>query len=167
MVSALKSLTSALNKFGHGDRINAPRVLKLIEPAGLSIAVSTGLDERLECVGALFKLLGSDAFRKDEEIGLVIGEALALFAEAYKTSQDDLSSKIDTENWPLDMDEAFGKCLSPPAQVSMKMMKWLERNIAKNLPQLHFYIYRLCILCSEQQNPLPTITKEEHVHRRC
>lgn len=124
MASVLKSLTSALNKFGHGDRINAPRVLKLIEPAGLSIAVSTGLVERSECVGALFRLLGSDAFRKDEEISLVVGEALALFAEAHDVRQDDLSSKPDTENWPLDLDDTFGRSLSPPSQVSMTMMKY-------------------------------------------
>ena len=113
----MKNLTSALNKFGHGDRMNAPRLLKLIEPTGLSISVSNGLSERSECVGALFKLLGSDAFRKDEEIGLVIGEALALFAEAFNTSEADASSKTDIENWPLDMDETFGRSISPPAQV--------------------------------------------------
>lgn len=118
MISVLNSLASALNKFGHGDRINAPRLLKLIEPTGLSIAVSSGLAERSECVGALFKLLGSEAFRKDEEISLVVGEALALFAEAYNTSQGDMSSNANVENWPLDFDETFGRNLSPPAQVS-------------------------------------------------
>ncbi len=126
MASVLKNLTSALNKFGHGDRMNAPRVLKLIEPMGLSIAVSSGLDERLECVAALFKLLGSDSFRKDEEIGLVVGEALALFAEAYSTSQDDLSSETCAENWPLDMDESFGRTLSPPAQVSINLINCIK-----------------------------------------
>ena len=118
MTSVLNSLASALNKFGHGDRINVPRLLKLIEPTGLSIAVSSCLAERLECVGALFKLLGSEAFRKDEEISLVVGEALALFAEAYNASQGDMSSNTNVENWPLDFDDTFGRTLSPPAQVS-------------------------------------------------
>lgn len=121
MTSVLKNLTSALNKFGHGDRMNAPRVLKLIEPTGLSIAVSVGLSERSECVDALFKLLGSDAFRKDEEISLAIGEALALFAEAYTILETDSSSTINTEDWPLDMDEKFGRSLPPPVQVSFVM----------------------------------------------
>ena len=121
MSSALKCLTNALNKFGHGDRINAPRVLKLIEPAGLALSISTGLDERSECVGSLFKLLGSDAFRKDEEIGLVIGEALALFAESYKDSEANLAS--NATNWPLDMDDKYGRSLSPPAQVVYTLLR--------------------------------------------
>lgn len=122
MSSVLQCLTSALNKFGHGDRINAPRVLKLIEPAGLALSITTGLNERSECVGSLFKLLGSDAFRKDEEIGLVLGEALALFAESYKNNEGSFTS--NAENWPLDMDDKFGRNLSPPAQVSTLSMEW-------------------------------------------
>jgi proteasome component ECM29 len=148
MASVLKNATCALNKFGHSDRINAPRVLKLIEPTGLSIAVSTGLSERSECVGALFKLLGSDAFRKDEEIGLVIGEALALFAGACDTTETDSSSKIDTGNWPLGMDEIFGRSVSPPAQVSLTMTEMVETNDEKFKNQpcvLHLSIYKGCL----------------------
>lgn len=123
MVSVLENVKIALNKFGHGDRMNAPRLLKLIEPAGLSIAVSTGITERAECVEALFKLLGSDAFRKDEEIGLFIGEALALFAESYNDIEIDSPSKTGTGHWPQDLDDVFASSLSPPNQVSPRKMK--------------------------------------------
>ena len=165
MSSALKSLTNALNKFGHGDRINAPRVLKLVEPAGLSLAVSTGLGERSDCVEALFKLLGSDAFRKDEEIGLVIGEALALFAEAYSSSEEDLSTSI--ENWPLDMNDTFARSLSPPAQVSVTLNKLLKQNGFDELDSYLCNILRLSTPYFEQRNPLPTTTKDEHVPQLC
>ena len=145
MTSVLKNLTSALKKFGHGDRMNAPRVLKLIEPMGLAIAVSSGLDERLECVAALFKLLGSDSFRKDEEIGLVIGEALALFAEAYNTAQDNISSETSVENWSLDMDEGFGRTLSPPAQVSKNVIDWHQKVCSKDLTPFLAFAGRLYV----------------------
>ena len=123
MVSVLQNVTSALNKFGHGDRMNAPRLLKLIEPSGLAIAVSTGLPKCSECVEALFKLLGSDGFRKDEEIALVIGEALTLFAEASSTNETDAASIIGTEKWPLGMNEEFARSLSPPLQVRLANVK--------------------------------------------
>jgi len=123
MTSVLKNITIALNKFGHGDRMNAPRVLKLIEPTGLSIGISSGLTVRPDCVTALFKLLGSDAFRKDEEIGLAIGEALALFAESYNTAKIESSAIIGTGDWPLDMDETFAKNLSPPSQVVYTLLR--------------------------------------------
>ena len=129
----LKNVACALNKFGHGDRMNAPRVLKLIEPAGLSVAVSVGLSERSDCVDALFKLLGSDAFRKDEEIGLAIGEALALFAEACKTIETDTSTKMDTVDWPLDLDETFARSLSPPGQVRSTMIRSIEEKKKKKI----------------------------------
>ncbi|VEU39441.1 unnamed protein product [Pseudo-nitzschia multistriata] len=117
MASVLKNTTLALNKFGHGDRVNAPRVLKAIEPTGLSIAVSSSTTEQSECVAALFKLLGSDAFRKDEEIGLAIGEALALFAETDK------STAMASGDWPLDLDETYARSLSPSCRVVYTLLR--------------------------------------------
>jgi proteasome component ECM29 len=169
MASLLVSVASALNKFGHGDRMNAPRVLKLIEPTGLSIAVSTGLSERSKCVEALFKLLGSEAFRKDEEIGLVIGEALALFGEAYSTAESDSSSETDTDNWPLDMDETFGRSLSPPAQVRTGTMQQLrttrEGEKKRNLPCLFFKYFHLKVIYTLLRTARST--SNNHKRRGC
>jgi hypothetical protein len=71
------------------------------------------LSEYSLCVDALFKLLGSSAFRKDEEIGLTIGEALATIAQA-----DCALSSTDVKDWPLDMNETFAKNSSPAVQVN-------------------------------------------------
>lgn len=38
---------------------------------------------RIRCVDALFSLIGSMAYRKDAEVALVAGEALANYADAY------------------------------------------------------------------------------------
>eukprot|EP00536_Pseudo-nitzschia_multiseries_P015198 jgi/Psemu1/320813/estExt_fgenesh1_pm.C_8350006 len=123
MESLLTNIAIALNKFGHGDCVNAPRLLKLIDPTGLALGASSGVTERSDCVRALFRLLGSDAFRKDEEIGLTIGEALALYAEVRNANETDSGPVIETENWPLDMDEAFAKSLSPASKVVFTLLR--------------------------------------------
>ena len=117
MASVLNNTAFGLKKFGDGDCVNAPRVLKLIEPTGLCLSVAISLPERSHCVDALFKLLGSEAFRKDEEIGLAIGEALATFSEAYKTLD------FGIQNWPMNMDESFARNSPPPTQVRSKKYK--------------------------------------------
>jgi hypothetical protein len=123
LASVLKNEAAALNRFGDGDRVNAPRVLKLIEPSGLSISIAAGSSERSNCVDALFKLLGSGAFRKDEEIGLAVGEALATFAEA----DCDLSAKVDVGDWPLQMDETFARNSPPAVQVSSIKRSFIKK----------------------------------------
>lgn len=135
MVSVLNSITVALGKFGHGDRMNAPRVLKLIESTG--VALSSGIPERLECVDALFKLLGSEAFRKDEEIGLAIGEALALFAEAYSAT-----GETDTRDWPMDLDATFARSLSPPSQVRSTILVLDDKEAIKIITNMCRLIHR-------------------------
>ena len=72
---------------------------------------------RSECVGALFKVLGSDAFRKDEEISLSVGEALATYASAFASSED--SMQLAVNEWPGDLDEDFAAALDPPPQVCL------------------------------------------------
>ena len=120
----LKSLASAMGLFGNGDRTNAPRVLKIVEPAGLALAVtisSPGAQVvRSACVDALFSLLGSNAFRKEEEIALSVGEALAEFAAAYKTADAAAWAK-EKCRWPSDMDLDFA--LKSPAPVQVRNMK--------------------------------------------
>lgn len=102
--------------------MNAPRVLKLAEPAGLVLAATAASSgsqtatARSECVDALFKLLGSDAFRKDEEIALSVGESLATFAEAYRI-EDAAAWATAGSQLPSDMDLAFALNSPPPVQV--------------------------------------------------
>ncbi|KAL3920061.1 MAG: hypothetical protein SGILL_003448 [Bacillariaceae sp.] len=129
MTVALSKLGLGLTKFGNGDRASAPRVLKLIEPAGHAIAVvitsqrpETSIQTaQSECVDAIFKLLGSDAFRKDEEIALSAGEALATFASAYRS--DNVLIEGSMNEWPDDMDVDFSRALPPPAQILYTLLR--------------------------------------------
>ena len=135
--TALVKLWKALHKYGSGDQTNAPRASKLAHATGVCLAASTSgagtrdsgsesveIDgvvyylgpARLQCVDALFSLLGSTAFRKDEEIALVAGEALAQFADAF--SPRDATWTSEAESWPADLDEEFAKELPPHQQVS-------------------------------------------------
>lgn len=51
-------------------------------------------------------LLGSGAYKKDEEIALHVGEALGRYADCY-------SIKIDLHTWGLGYDEDFAVQLAP------------------------------------------------------
>jgi hypothetical protein len=133
-VSVVRDLTKSLNKFGNGDRVNAPRSSKVVEPTGLVLGVVTPAPEedvvgaRLECTDALFKLLGSDAFRKDEEIALAVGEALAVFSQAQ---MDAAITMNDVLPWPDGMDEDFAKKSSPPVHVLFSLLR-LARTTRNN-----------------------------------
>lgn len=137
MTATLTKLALGLSKFGNGDRTSAPRVLKLIEPAGLAIAAvaaahwnDTSMQSaKSECVDALVKLLGSDAFRKDEEIALSVGEALATYAAAFPTTE--ASAEAAANEWPADMDEDFARTLTPPGQVCLVVS-------SLRMPPFHF-----------------------------
>lgn len=119
----LERIASAVGKFGNGDRVNSPRVTKLVEPAGLALAVAAafpGLQiapARTECVDALINLLGSDAFRKDEEVALSVGEALATLAEVYKIPTDSVEWERLASHSPFDMDPEFASISPAPVQV--------------------------------------------------
>ena len=110
--------------------MNIHRASKLATSAGTCLAASTsgaGSVEsfefegtkhslgsvRLACVDGLFVLLG-DAYRKDPEIALVVGEALAKYAD----SLGDGIWASDAKVWPMDLDEEFAKDLPPHEQVS-------------------------------------------------
>jgi proteasome component ECM29 len=136
--AALIKLWKSIQKYGNGDNANAPRASKLAHAAGICLAASTSgagfdgsgttasvvVDEvvyhlgpaRLLCVEALFSLLGSMAYRKDEEIALVAGEALASYADAFSPKDAVWSSQ--TEQWPDNLNEEFAKELPPHEQVS-------------------------------------------------
>ena len=126
VVVVLKQLSAALNKFGSGDRVNAPRVSKIVEAAGPVIGTAANVNDdaikgaRSECVDSVFKLLGSDSFRKDEEIGLSAGEALSIFASEYISKEPEVDLERMKEEWPSDLDETYAKASPPPVEVSQE-----------------------------------------------
>ncbi|CAB9497586.1 associated protein ECM29 homolog [Seminavis robusta] len=135
--SAIGNLASGLKKFSSIDHVDAPRVAKIVKAAGICLAASTSgagvvsnskngsLDlgpARLTCVEALFSLLGSPAFRADEEIALAVGEALGNYADAIHSGA--VWSSPDRE-WPkdTDYDENFARELPPHGQVLYTLLR--------------------------------------------
>jgi proteasome component ECM29 len=136
--AALVKLATSLRKYGNGDHADATRTTKLAHAAGICLASSTsGAGStgsnlgaaRLDCVEALFSLLGSTAFRKDEEIALITGEALACYADAY--SPKDVIWSSQSSNWPDDLNEDFAKELPPHQQVSISNFHCVTKNYFK------------------------------------
>lgn len=132
-VSILTNLTASLRKYGHGDTLDVMRTMRLANAAGAALAATTsgsGLSidpfslgsasgnlgaSRLGCVEELFNLLGSMAFRKDEEIGIIAGEALAAYADAF--SPADVVWDATEEDWPDKYSEEFAQHLAPHRHV--------------------------------------------------
>jgi len=133
---ALKDLVTSLKKYGNGDNTDPQRASLLAKAAGSMLAATTllpiasvessedvdSLDRisslktlRLQCVDGIFALLGSTAFRKDEEISLVAGEALTIYADAYSPEGAEWSTP-DMEE-PEDFDEDYAKDLPPHKHV--------------------------------------------------
>ena len=136
--AALVKLATSLRKYGNGDHADATRTTKLVHAAGICLASSTsGAGStgsnlgaaRLDCVEALFSLLGSTAFRKDEEIALFTGEALACYADAY--SPKDVVWSSHSSIWPDDLNEDFAKELPPHQQVSLSNFHCVTKNYFK------------------------------------
>lgn len=130
--NALQKVAEALRKYGNGDNVDVPRVFKLAKSAGCCLAATTARSgtasqpssagenlgsARLKCVDALFLMLGSAAYRKDEEVALATGEALAVYCDAF--SPEDVSWETYQHNWPAAMDEEFARALPPHQQVSL------------------------------------------------
>jgi len=111
---------------------------KLAQAAGVCLAATTtgsgsidsnlngngsGLGlSRLECVEALFDILGSLAFRKDEEISIVVGEALADYADAYSPDNVVWSSP-DSAEWPTEYDDSYANQLPPHEHVLYVLLR--------------------------------------------
>jgi hypothetical protein len=117
--TALDSVTAGLKKYGHGDSVSAPLARKHIEAAGMCLAASTTAScesefslgsKRIDCVESLIGLLGSPVYRKDEEISIVVGEALSHFADAY-SPPDSSWSKAGT--WAEEYDASLAHSLPP------------------------------------------------------
>lgn len=138
--SALTNLAAALLKYSGSNSTDAPRTSKLAVATGLCLAASTSgagaksdspsVDlgpARLSCVDALFSLLGSPAFRADEEVALVAGEALALYADTPVGAV--WSSEVS--EWPKDFDEKQSKEL-PPFQHAL--FELIRKTYASNSP---------------------------------
>eukprot|EP00551_Chaetoceros_affinis_P007513 CAMPEP_0203684740 /NCGR_PEP_ID=MMETSP0090-20130426/48190_1 /ASSEMBLY_ACC=CAM_ASM_001088 /TAXON_ID=426623 /ORGANISM="Chaetoceros affinis, Strain CCMP159" /LENGTH=1703 /DNA_ID=CAMNT_0050553919 /DNA_START=614 /DNA_END=5725 /DNA_ORIENTATION=+ len=137
---ALRLLSMALKKFGHGDLTDANRASSLSEAAGVILAATTVRESpddvgkrvgavRLECVEALFALLGSSSYRKDQEIGLIIGESLALYADSYSPMGATWSQP--TQPRPANFESSYANELPPHAQVIYTV---LERENKSNSP---------------------------------
>ena len=124
--SVLKDLTNAIHKFGNGDRVSGPRASKVVEPAGLVCSIVSASTEQedikacSECIDALFRLLGSDAFRKDEEIALSVGESLAVLFQSK--ARPDLFPTYSLP-WPEGMDENFAQNASLPIRVLYTLLR--------------------------------------------
>ena len=123
---ALERVSRALRKYGHGDFVDAPRVSRVVQTASIVLAATTCIADgdgsvenlgpaRIQCSDAIFALLGSDSFRKDEEVALKAGEALALYADAF--SPKDVVWSSESKVWPSSMDEEFASALPPHQEV--------------------------------------------------
>ena len=130
---ALTQLDVALRKYGNGDNADSTRSSVLAHAVGVVLAASTSAagyvstdstdlamnrsvgPARIQCVDALFSLIGSMAFRKDNEVALVAGEALADYADAYSPNTAWSSSATD---WPGLYSDEYANELPPHQQVS-------------------------------------------------
>ena len=161
---ALQDLVTSLKKYGNGDNTDPQRASLLAKAAGSVLAATTLLPDasvkssgdnsddspigslkhlRLQCVDGIFALLGSNSFRKDAEISLVAGEALAAFADAYSPEGSEWS--VPTVDEPEEFDDNYAKELPPHKHVSCVL--WCDFvcaawQLASNLvaPSFHFDI---------------------------
>ena len=137
--SALCDLELALKRFGNGDHTDPIRASSLAQAAGVALAASTsgagstGVanigSARTQCVDALFALTSSEAFRKDADVALAAGEALATYADAY--SPDNAVWSSFTDVWPESYSESL-LCQLPPHQ--QVLYRLLERDILSSNP---------------------------------
>lgn len=129
IAATLHHLTVGIKKFGHGDSASATVVQYLARAAGVCLAASTTASnetsfdlgsKRIECVDALTCLLGSSAFRSDEELGIVVGEALSDFADAFSPPGAVWSKSGD---WIEEFDLSFAHELPPHEHVLYVLTK--------------------------------------------
>ena len=126
---ALRNLSEAIRKYGNGETVDIPRVSKLTRSAAMCLAATTATttadanlgDSRLSCVESLFNLLGSVSFRKDEEVALWAGEALAEYSDAY--SPINVTWSTARNDWPEEDNEEFARVLPPHQQVIYKLLR--------------------------------------------
>lgn len=131
----LSELTEAIAKYGHGDFMDSFRLTKLVRAAGICLAATTigdGLGSaRLLCVNSMFNLLGSSSFRKDEEIALVVGESLALYADALESGTFVWSSS--PEERPTEFSETYASLLPPHEHVIYVLLEKIAKSSSPHL----------------------------------
>jgi proteasome component ECM29 len=115
LAAAMNSMTSALKKYSSIDHADPTRSFALIQAAGLLLAATTsgsGVSNigpaRLQCVEALFGVLGSHVNGKDDELSLIVGEALASYADALGAGEWCSSSDLTWKKGQYDESYAFG-----------------------------------------------------------
>lgn len=124
--SALLKLSAVLTKYLNGDDADPIRAGSIIKAIGTALASSTSAagytsdtsrigPARLECVDVLFTVNGSTAFRKDPEVALLAGEALATYADAYDPKNAVWSTHSET--WPVEFNDEYLHNLPPHKQV--------------------------------------------------
>ena len=133
---SMKDLVTSLKKYGNGDNTDPQRGSLLAKAAGSILAATTLLPDtpaetnsesddnalsslktlRLQSVDGVFALLGSTSFRKDAEISLVAGEALAAYADAY--SPEGAEWTIPDKEEPEEFDDDYATDLPPHKHVS-------------------------------------------------
>ena len=111
----MESMTAAVKKYSSIDHADPTRSNSLIQAAGFMLAATTsgsGLPNlgpaRLQCIEALFGVLGSHVYGKDDELSLTVGEALASCADAIGAGEWSSSSDFEWKEMHYDESYAFG-----------------------------------------------------------
>uniref|UniRef100_A0A7S4MII8 Non-specific serine/threonine protein kinase n=1 Tax=Odontella aurita TaxID=265563 RepID=A0A7S4MII8_9STRA len=132
VTTAMNELRMSMKKYGSGDHTDASRAASLARAAGTVLAASTSgagrslgrsvsgdamsvHEVRMLTVDALFALLGSTAFRKDPEISITVGEAIAVYADAY--SPEGAVWTLPKEPRPSSFDDQYAKLLPPHGHI--------------------------------------------------
>jgi hypothetical protein len=136
--TTLYELADAMTLFGNGESAEALRTSRLARATGTILAATGNASgdvesngnvklnlSRAACVSSLFNLLGSASFRKDE-VGLVIGEALATYADTNNARNH--ASISTSADWPSEYVEDFATRLPPHQQVAYV----LQAKVAKS-----------------------------------
>ena len=156
---ALTFMDKALRKYSNGDHTDETRASSLAHATGIVLAASTSAaghvsnessvnqstgPARIQCVDALFTLIGSNAFRKDPEVALVAGEALADYADAY--GPDGIVWSSSATEWPDTFNEEYANKLPPHQQVSLSRLPFHIAMLSVFL-RLNVSLNRFCMFC--------------------
>ena len=126
------SLTEALKKSSQGERCDPFRVMSVARATGLVLSATKSLtsNENVDgCVDALFSLLGSDSYKKQNEVALVAGEALAKYADRGGSPG---LPQAELRDVSLPFDETYAKTLPPNQFVIYRI---LSKEFAAHNPQ--------------------------------
>ena len=104
-----ESLSKTIKRYGDGEHTDSTRVMSVVKCTG-SVLFAMGADAGGdECRDRLFDLLGSDSYKKENEVALVAGEALSLYGSVKDLRGvvgEDLRRKVEEGG---EYDEEWGK----------------------------------------------------------